>query len=178
MSRPVRTNPRELGVFFDLGYAACGVSVLEVKVRKVVDHFTIETPRKELLSQRFSLLHRQIVLVISRPGVVVTGYESPLKVGKAKQKQKQTNFNPMLLCKVAGYVESVAWERGLPCYEEDPQAIKRGVLGRGGGTGTKEAVRRAVQAILGIEMRDHEADATATGLVVARKWAVERARAD
>lgn len=147
---------------------------MELSTNRIVDHATIHTARSEALSDRLQRVHQQLSLVISRKGVVVVGFESPLRVGKAKQTQGKTNYNPLILCIVSGYVQSLGWERGLPVYCHEPQDVKRAVLGKGGGAGSKADVRKAVLSITGLALNEHEADAVATVLRTARMWHLER----
>lgn len=162
-----------LGIGVDVGYESCGAAVMDVYSQKVVDHLTIHTPRTKTLSERLCLVHQELSLLISRSHVVVVGFESPFKTGKAKQTQGKTNYNPLILCQVAGYVQSLGWERGLPVYANEPQDVKKAVLGPGGGTASKEEVRRAVLRITGLRLNEHEADAVATLFRTVRRWRIE-----
>lgn len=162
---------KELILGIDLGYEFCGVSYVDT-LGRLQNRYTIQTPRKDAIEHRLELVHQQLDLAIGSPGVVAVGYEDPYRTGKAKQKSGQTNYNPMLLMLIGGYVQSLCWKASLRCYPAEPQMLKRGVVGKGASHATKEQVRRAVEIITGIRMNEHEADATAAAIVTARKHRV------
>lgn len=167
-----------LGLGIDVGYENCGLSYLDVRQRRVVDHQTLHTSRSRDLTTRFYLLNRALSLALSRPALVFVGYESPFKTGKAKQMSGDANYNPLLLMRVVGQIESLAYERGLALYEWEPQKLKAGVIGKGGGRADKEQVRNAVERMYGIRMNEHEADATAAVTVSLRRWQLEQRLAE
>lgn len=162
-----------IGVGIDPGYENCGICCMDLRKYKVLDYFTIETPRTEDLRDRLYLVHRELSLVINRPGVAVVGYESPYRVGKLKQKQRKSNYNPLILCRVAGYIESICWEREIPVYDFEPPDVKKAVMGPRGGSAEKSQVRDAVEKLTGFSMGEHEADAAATGYATARRYRLE-----
>src|SRR5262245_51902716 len=131
----------QLALGIDPGFASCGLAYTCVRTRKVIDYAVIETPASSALQLRLRLVHQQLGLAIKRPGVVVVGYENQLRVGKVKTSQGKTSDTPIILGRVQGYIESLAWEHGLPVYDHEPGDVKVSVLGPGARSATKQQVR-------------------------------------
>lgn len=168
-----------IGVGIDPGYENCGLVWMDLTARRIVDHQTIHTARAKTLTKRMFLLHRELALALSRRGVEAVGYESPYRVGKAKQVAHKTNYNPLLLMLVVGHIQSLCWEHGIVLYEHEPGEVKRAVVpGRGAGSADKAQVRRAVEAIYGLKLSEHEADAAGAATVTCRKWSLDRRLAE
>lgn len=167
-------EPTELALGIDLGFEFCGLSYVGMASRKVIDPFTVVTPRRLRLIDRLQLVHQQLSLAIRRRGVVAVGYESPLRVGKVKQKERQTNFNPMVLSRIAGYIESLCWDAGIPVYELEVRDCKVAVVPGGTGSSTKNEVREAVLKLSGLNLDSHSADATGAAFGTARRFAIDR----
>lgn len=158
-----------LALGIDPGFASCGVAYTDVSTRRLVDFLVIETPIEEL-GLRLPKVHRELALAIKRPGIVAVGYEDQLRVGKAKTARGQTNANPLVLARVQGYIESLAWELGLPVYAHEPGEVKVSVLGPGNRSATKRQVREGVYRFTGRRMNEHAADAVGASWATARRY--------
>ena len=163
----------QLALGFDPGFASCGLAYTNVRTRQLVDHCVIETPPSQALALRLRLIHQQIALAVKRPGVVAVGYENQLRVGKAKAAEGQTNANPMILARVQGYIESLAWELGLPVYDHEPGDVKVAALGPGARSANKRQVREGVFRLTGQWLSEHAADACGASWATARRFSVE-----
>lgn len=168
-------RPKELVVGVDIGFANCGFAVIDFRTRGIVRHLTVVTSSLDPLETRLRIVWNHLESFISRPRVVAVGYEDPFRVGKAKLSQGKTNFNPLVLSRVQGYVESLAWRFSIPLFALEPSDVKLAVVPHGS-KASKKQVRQAILRLSGLAMQEHEADATGAAYGAARRLSIQRSR--
>ncbi len=142
----------------DPGVANTGFGVVRVAGNQMaaVDGGVIEVPPTEPLENRLARIHAELEKLISwhEPAAVALedvyfgkNVRSALAVGQAR-----------------GIAMLAAAQRGIPCFDYTPQAVKQAVCGTG--SAAKKQVQQMVGALLGLS-RTPESDHTADALAVA-----------
>ena len=143
----------------DPGVASTGFGVVSSAgaTMSAIDAGVIEAPPGEPIEARLMRIHDALseLLVRHRPVAVALEHvyfgknvRSAIAVGQAR-----------------GVALLVAAQRGVPCFDYTPQAVKMSVCGSG--AAAKEQVKRMVGALLGLPMppeSDHAADALAAAI--------------
>ena len=143
----------------DPGGASTGIGVVSAAAATMsaVDAGVIEAPPGDPVEARLMRIHDALseLLIRHRPVAVALEHvyfgknvRSAIAVGQAR-----------------GVALLVAAQRGVPCFDYTPQAVKMSVCGSG--AATKEQVKRMVGALLGLPAppeSDHAADALAAAI--------------
>src|SRR3954453_15010570 len=143
----------------DPGVASTGFGVVRVAGGRmsVVDGGGIEAPPGQPTEARLAGIHGELGELMSwhEPAALALedvyfgkNVRSAIGVGQAR-----------------GVALLTAAQRGIPCFDYTPQAVKKAVCGTGGGA--KEEVQRMVATLLGLPQPpqpDHTADALAVAI--------------
>jgi crossover junction endodeoxyribonuclease RuvC len=143
----------------DPGVASTGFGVVRTTGGKMsaVDGGVIEAPREEPAEGRLVRIHEALAELLTRHEPVALALEdvyfgknvrSAISVGQAR-----------------GVILLAAGQRGVPCFDYTPQAVKMAVCGSG--SAAKEQVQRMVGTLLGLPQppeSDHAADALAVAI--------------
>jgi crossover junction endodeoxyribonuclease RuvC len=143
----------------DPGVASTGFGVVQVAGGKLsaVDGGVIEAAPNEPAEDRLARIHEAIAGLLSRHQPVALALEdvyfgknvrSAIAVGQAR-----------------GVALLAAGQRGVPCYDYTPQAVKMAVCGSG--AAAKKQVQRMVGTLLGLPQppkSDHASDALAVAI--------------
>ena len=143
----------------DPGVASTGFGVVSAAAAtmSVIDAGVIEAPPGEPVEARLVRIHDALSELLLRHRPVAVALEhvyfgrnvrSAIAVGQAR-----------------GVALLVAAQRGVPCFDYTPQAVKMSVCGSG--AAAKEQVKRMVGALLGLPAppdSDHAADALAAAI--------------
>jgi crossover junction endodeoxyribonuclease RuvC len=143
----------------DPGIASTGFGVVRAAGASLtaIDGGVIEAPAEEPTEDRLSHIHRELETLLSwhEPAAVALegvyfgrNVRSAIGVGQAR-----------------GVVLLAAAQRGIPCFDYTPQAVKMAVCGTG--AAAKKQVQRMVGALLGLPHppeSDHAADALAVAI--------------
>jgi crossover junction endodeoxyribonuclease RuvC len=143
----------------DPGVASTGFGVVRTTGGKMsaVDGGVIEAPREEPAEGRLVRIHEALAELLARHEPVALALEdvyfgknvrSAISVGQAR-----------------GVILLAAGQRGVPCFDYTPQAVKMAVCGSG--SAAKKQVQRMVGTLLGLPQppeSDHAADALAVAI--------------
>jgi crossover junction endodeoxyribonuclease RuvC len=143
----------------DPGVASTGFGVVRTTGGKMsaVDGGVIEAPREEPAEGRLVRIHEALAELLTRHEPVALALEdvyfgknvrSAISVGQAR-----------------GVILLAAGQRGVPCFDYTPQAVKMAVCGSG--SAAKKQVQRMVGTLLGLPQppeSDHAADALAVAI--------------
>jgi crossover junction endodeoxyribonuclease RuvC len=143
----------------DPGVASTGFGVVRATGGKMsaVDGGVIEAPREEPAEGRLVRIHEALAELLTRHEPVALALEdvyfgknvrSAISVGQAR-----------------GVILLSAGQRGVPCFDYTPQAVKMAVCGSG--SAAKSQVQRMVGTLLGLPQppkSDHAADALAVAI--------------
>ena len=143
----------------DPGVANTGFGVVRTTGGKMsaVDGGVIEAPREEPAEGRLVRIHEALAELLTRHEPVALALEdvyfgknvrSAISVGQAR-----------------GVILLAAGQRGVPCFDYTPQAVKMAVCGSG--SAAKKQVQRMVGTLLGLPQppeSDHAADALAVAI--------------
>jgi crossover junction endodeoxyribonuclease RuvC len=143
----------------DPGVASTGFGVVRTAGGKMsaVDGGVIEAPREEPAEGRLVRIHEALAELLTRHEPVALALEdvyfgknvrSAISVGQAR-----------------GVILLAAGQRGVPCFDYTPQAVKMAVCGSG--AAAKKQVQRMVGTLLGLPQppeSDHAADALAVAI--------------
>ncbi len=143
----------------DPGVASTGFGVVRVTGGKMsaVDGGVIEAPGGEPAEGRLVRIHEALAELLTRHEPVAVALEdvyfgknvrSAISVGQSR-----------------GVVLLAAGQRGVPCFDYTPQAVKMAVCGSG--SAAKKQVQRMVGTLLGLPRppeSDHAADALAVAI--------------
>ena len=143
----------------DPGFANTGFGVVRVAGSQMsaVDGGVIEAPPDEPPERRLARIHASLTELVTwhQPAAVALedvyfgrNVRSAIGVGQAR-----------------GVAMLAAAERGVPCFDYTPQAVKMAVCGTG--AAVKDQVQRMVGALLGLPeppQSDHAADALAVAI--------------
>jgi crossover junction endodeoxyribonuclease RuvC len=143
----------------DPGVANTGFGVVRTEGSRMsaVDGGVIEAPGDESLERRLARIHAAVAELVARhePSAIALedvyfgkNVRSAIGVGQAR-----------------GVAMLAAAERGVPCFDYTPQAVKMAVCGAG--SAGKDQVQRMVGSLLGLAeppRSDHAADALAVAI--------------
>jgi crossover junction endodeoxyribonuclease RuvC len=164
-----------LGIDPGLASTGYGVVRLDGGAMRVVDGGVIETPSGLAQSRRLERIHRALLELVARHGPQAVALEE-LYFGRNVR-------SAVAVGQARGVALLAAAQRGVPCFDYTPQAVKIAVCGTG--AASKEQVQRMVAALLGLAeppSSDHAADALAVAICHASHagmaGAVDRATAE
>lgn len=143
----------------DPGLANTGFGVVRVAGAKTtaLDGGVIESPAGGPLEQRLAQIHASMQELIAWHEPEAVALED-LYFGKNVR-------SAMAVGQARGVVMLAAAERGIPCFDYTPQAVKMAVCGSG--SAGKEQVKHMVGTLLGLSTQppnDHASDALAVAI--------------
>lgn len=143
----------------DPGLANTGFGVVSVAAARMValDGGTIEAPGGPRLELRLRQIHAEVSELLDQHRPAALALED-LYFGKNVR-------SAMAVGQARGVVMLAAGERGIPCFDYTPQAVKKSVCGSG--SAQKDQIKRMVATLLGLASEpasDHAADALAVAI--------------
>ena len=143
----------------DPGVASTGFGVVQVAGAKMsaVDGGIIEAAPGEPAEGRLARIHEAIAELLRRHKPVAVALED-VYFGKNVR-------SAMAVGQARGVVLLAAGQRGVPCFDYTPQAVKMAVCGSG--AAAKSQVQRMVGTLLGLPQppkSDHASDALAVAI--------------
>lgn len=164
-----------IGLGVDPGFAALGFGVLELgpASTRVLHHETFRTRsrRKGDDHERLDLIADHVMDLIDQFDPVYLAYEDQahVAVGKARNEIPVTMASQRVH-EVSGILRCAARSYDLPIYCYQPQSIKVGILGKGGGHAKKARMIEAVRVIFHVQgASEHVADALAAAVCGSRE---------
>lgn len=157
----------------DPGLANTGFGVVSVAGARMaaIDGGTIEAPGGPRLERRLRQIHAEIGELLDQHGPAALALED-LYFGKNVR-------SAMGVGQARGVVMLAAAQRGIPCFDYTPQAVKKSVCGSG--SAQKDQVKRMVATLLSLAVApssDHAADALAVAICHASQSYGEAAEAE
>jgi crossover junction endodeoxyribonuclease RuvC len=143
----------------DPGVASTGFGVVDAAgaTMTAIDAGVIEAPPGERIEARLARIHDALSELLLRHGPAAVALED-VYFGKNAR-------SAIAVGQARGVALLVAAQRGVPCFDYTPQAVKMSVCGSG--AAAKEQVKRMVGAVLGLPTppkSEHAADALAVGI--------------
>jgi crossover junction endodeoxyribonuclease RuvC len=143
----------------DPGVASTGFGVVRAVGGKMsaLDGGVIEAAPGEAAERRLAKIHEAVAELLDRHEPVAVAVED-LYFGRNAR-------SAIAVGQARGVALLAAGQRGVPCFDYTPQAVKMSVCGSG--SATKEQVQRMVGALLGMARApesDHAADALAAAI--------------
>ncbi|MGI8727777.1 MAG: crossover junction endodeoxyribonuclease RuvC [Solirubrobacterales bacterium] len=143
----------------DPGLANTGFGVVSVDAMRMVaiDAGTVEAPGGPRLERRLGQIHEEIGELLDQHCPSALALED-LYFGKNVR-------SAMGVGQARGVVMLAAAQRGIPCFDYTPQAVKKSVCGSG--SAEKDQVKRMVATLLSLAVEpssDHAADALAVAI--------------
>lgn len=176
-----------LGV--DPGIASAGVAVVEYgpSSKRILLAKSVQTRPGTAHRYRLRAITDALCAIVEELEPVAMGFENQagVEVGmqrvRAEDGEAGTNYSSRKVHEVVGCIEAVACFYALPCSDFAPSSIKLGLLGKGHGHASKEAMRMGVQRFFGAKLDEHSADAVAVTVSTVRwyrreLYELERAR--
>jgi crossover junction endodeoxyribonuclease RuvC len=154
----------------DPGVASTGFGVLRVAgaTMSAVDAGVIEAPAGDRIEARLAQIHEML-------GELLTQHE-PIAVALEDVYFGKNARSAIAVGQARGVVMLAAAQRGVPCFDYTPQAVKMSVCGNG--AAGKKQVQRMVGMLLGLPQpkAHHTADALAVAICHAGHEASAHAR--
>ncbi len=143
----------------DPGVASTGFGVVRVVGSRItaIDGGVIEAPPGERAEERLARIHSATADLI--------GWHEPAAVALEDIYFGKNVRSAMGVGQARGVIMLAAAERGVPCFDYTPQAIKQAVCGTG--SAAKRQVQKMVGSLLGLPKppeSDHAADALAVAI--------------
>ena len=143
----------------DPGVASTGFGVVRAAGGKMsaLDGGVIEAASSEAAEARLARIHAAVAELLDRHQPVAVALED-VYFGKNAR-------SAIAVGQARGVALLAAGQRGVPCFDYTPQAVKMAVCGSG--SAAKEQVQRMVGALLGLPrppMSDHASDALAVAI--------------
>jgi crossover junction endodeoxyribonuclease RuvC len=143
----------------DPGVASTGFGVVLVSGGKMsaLDGGVIEAAAGQAAEGRLARIHEEVAELLDRHQPVSLALED-VYFGKNAR-------SAIAVGQARGVALLAAGQRGVPCFDYTPQAIKKAVCGSG--SAAKEQVQRMVGALLGLPqppVSDHASDALAVAI--------------
>ena len=143
----------------DPGVASTGFGVVRVAGSRMtaIDGGVVESSAEEAAASRLARIHSALEELIR--------WHEPAAVALEELYFGKNVRSAIAVGQARGVALLSAAERGIPCFDYTPQAVKMAVCGTGGAD--KQQVQRMVGALLGLgegPPSDHEADALAVAI--------------
>lgn len=154
----------------DPGVANTGFGVVRVAGNQIaaVDGGVIEAPAGQPLETRLARIHAELEKLIS--------WHEPAAVALEDVYFGKNVRSALAVGQTRGVAMLAAAQRGIPCFDYTPQAVKQAVCGTG--SAAKKQVQHMVGALLGLAQppeSDHTADALAVAICHAGQMRMQAA---
>ena len=173
---------------FDPGFASSAFGVVKREGNRLylLDRALIKTKPDAPDAVRTTAIFRAVQAPILKFHPTVIGIEDQIQVAAAAQMRAKAphkkgdkgaygfNIGNFDVIAIVGVIQGCALAYGVRYKMLNSQAIKRAVLGKGGGSGDKSQMIAAIKAIFpelnepGVKLSEHEADALAIAILALR----------